>query len=254
MATAEVQIPSREKAVPGSANLSTANYPETGNISDVNAEIVVTKWIAALNEALDGQQYVDLGQLFLNESYWRDQLAFSWDYRTLRGPEQIVSFFQSGPARLKSLTIDKSSPSRQPIFSPIDFNAQVNGVSSFLTLETDVGRGRGLVRLLYDGSKWKAFTLFTAMYELRGYEEITGKRRPTGVEHGEHLGRRNWKDLRNATENFEGGLEPTVLIIGEDITIMDYDLQTEYSFTRCRTRRSYVGGKAATASTPNSDC
>ncbi len=47
-------------------------------------------------------------------------------------------------------------------------------MASFLTIETDMGRGTGLVGLLHDpedGGKWKAFTLFTAMHELKGHEE-----------------------------------------------------------------------------------
>jgi hypothetical protein len=48
----------------------------------------------------------------------------------------------------------------------VDFTGKIMGVQSFLTVETDVGRGRGLVELLQDqqdGGKWKAFTLFTTM-------------------------------------------------------------------------------------------
>ena len=88
---------------------------------------------------------------------------------------------------------------------------------SFLTIETDVGRGRGLVRLLQDqeDGKWKAFTLFTTMHELKGHEETVRGRRPNGVIHGGQPGRKNWQERRKATENFEGDIEPTVLILGK---------------------------------------
>ena len=100
---------------------------------------------------------------------------------------------------------------------PVDYKGKINGIASFLNIETDVGRGRGLVRLLKDpndGGKWKAFTLFTAMHELKGHEETVKANRPHGVAHGGQPGRKNWAERRVATEYFEGELEPTVLLIG----------------------------------------
>jgi hypothetical protein len=84
------------------------------------------------------------------------------------------------------LGIDESSELRRPTVSLIDSLGEVNGVNSFLTLETDVGRVRGIVRLGRDpgDGTWKGFTLFTAMHELKGFEEITGSRRPDGSERG----------------------------------------------------------------------
>ena len=86
-----------------------------------------------------------------------------------------------------------------------------------MTIETDVSRDRALLRLLQDpeeGGKWKAFTLFTAMHELKGYEETIEADRPHGVDHGGQPGRENWQERRHAPENFEDGNEPTVLILG----------------------------------------
>jgi len=88
-------------------------------------------------------------------------------------------------------------------------------VQAFLKVDTDVGRGAGLVRLVQENGTWKVFTLFTYLTELKGHEEAVGKKRPNGVEHGEHISRKNWLDRRNAEENFENGQEPTVLILGE---------------------------------------
>ena len=68
-----------------------------------------------------------------------------------------------------------------------------------------------------DGGEWKAFTLFTAMHELKGHEETTKLNRPHGIAHGGQPGRKNWAERRTAMENFEGDLEPIVLIIGMKI-------------------------------------
>lgn len=75
------------------------------------------------------------------------------------------------------------------------------------------------MRLVFDQGAWKVFTLFTYLKELKGHEESTGKNRPNGVEHGEHISEKNWLDKRKAEQNFEDGLEPTVLIMGEFILL-----------------------------------
>lgn len=225
MATAAVirpdnsTIPSYGRVEPGSNQLKAASYPDTAPVSSADASAVVTEWVDAFNHALLAQDPSAVKNLFLQGSCWRDQLGLSWDYHSLNGPDKIVSFLESAPrgSRVTSIKIDDSNSTRKPAVAAVDFKGKVNGVASFLTLETDVGRGRGLVRLLQDsqdGNKWKAFTLFTAMYELKGYEEKIANNRPQGVDHGGRVGRKNWQERRTATENYEGELEPLVLIIG----------------------------------------
>ena len=218
MATAAVQIPSYNRVEPGSNQLKQASYPTSNAPPTANVEKIATDWVEALNKALAGNHEA-IKQLFLPGACWRDQLGLSWDYHTLNGPDKMVSFLNDAPkgSRIKSIKIDKSNALRQPNVAAVDFKGQVNGVASFLTIETDVGRGRGLVRLLQDSEdsgKWKAFTLFTAMHELKGHEEMVFGNRPNGVDHGGQPGRKNWQERRNAQENFEDGNEPTVLILG----------------------------------------
>ena len=59
--------------------------------------------------------------------------------------------------------------------------AEADGITeAWITFETSVGRGHGHVRLR-GGQCW---TLLTTLYELKGYEEPKGLRRPMGAEHG----------------------------------------------------------------------
>ena len=221
MAGAKLQIPSSNYVVPGSHLLSTISLPEPITITTPNAESVATEWVSSFN------QLIQLGAstfstLFSNQSYWRDLLCLTWDFHVLQGPDQITSFVksQTSGCRIKSLAVDTSSDVRKPQISAIDFEGNIKGIQSFLIVETDVGQGRGLVRLLperEDPKKWKAFTLFTALEELRGHEELVHERRPTGTEHGTQSEKKNWKERRLAEENCEGDLEPVVLIIGESL-------------------------------------
>lgn len=220
MATAAVQVPSYNRVEPGSERLEAAAYPVSNAPPEKDVHKIVSEWAKSLNTSLSGQNYDSLKQLFLPGSCWRDQLGLSWDYHTFHGPEKIISFLKSSPrgSRIKSISIDDSSTLHSPHVSAADFNGEVKGVESFLNIETDVGKGPGIVRLLQDqqdGGKWKAFTLFTAMHELKGHEETTRGNRPLGVTHGGEPGRKNWQERRMATENFEGDLEPIVLILGK---------------------------------------
>ena len=229
MATAAVQTPSYNRVEPGSNQLKSAAYPESNAPPKADVHKIASEWVESLNKALSSQDYDTLKQLFLLGSCWRDQLALSWDYHTLNGPEKIISFLKSSPrgSRIKSISIDDSSTLHAPHVSAVDFDGKVKGVGSFLNIENDVGKGPGIVRLLQDqqdGGKWKAFTLFTAMHELKGHEETVYGNRPNGVTHGGKPGRKNWQERRTAMENFVGDLEPTVLILGNEPCIL---LQTD---------------------------
>lgn len=220
MATAVIDIPSSNRTLPGSHTLPQVQYPRSiGTLPpDLNPEAVVRQWVSLFNSHVHPEG-PSLSRLFLKDSYWRDLLCLTWDFHTLEGPDKIAALLKKQTAgwRIKSLAIDTSSDVGTPKVGPVDFEGNLKCVQSFLAVETDVGRGRGLVRLLQDSEdegKWKAFTLFTALQELKGHEELNRERRPTGTEHGSHSERTNWKERRIAEENFEGQLEPAVLIVG----------------------------------------
>jgi hypothetical protein len=114
----------------------------------------------------------------------------------------MIAFLEKG-CRIKSITIDRSSDFRKPVVTGFDGKGNVKGVQTFLSVESDVGSGMGVVKLLQQDGKLKAFTLFTSMRELKGHEEATCSRRPEGVAHGGQPGRKNWEERRRADENFE---------------------------------------------------
>ena len=217
MATAAVAIPSHNRVEIGSCQLRAAGYPEPQTPQKADIRKIATDWVDSLNNVLSSSDFESVNRLFLDDSYWRDQLGLSWDYHTFNGPKKIISFLKSAPhgSRIKSIKIDDSSALHSPHVSAADYNGHISGVGSFLTIETDVGRGPGIVRLLQDqDGKWKAFTLFTAVHELKGHEEKVRGNRPQGVVHGGNPGRKNWQERRTAMENFEVDIEPTVLILG----------------------------------------
>ena len=63
---------------------------------------------------------------------------------------------------------------------------------AWIAFETEVGRGRGHLRL----KEGKAWTLLTTLDELKGHEEPRGDRRPQGVVHGGEPDRETWLEER----------------------------------------------------------
>jgi putative flavoprotein involved in K+ transport len=82
---------------------------------------------------------------------------------------------------------------------------------AWIAFETEVGRGRGHLRLR-DGRAW---TLLTTLHELKGHEEPAGPARPMGAERGASRGRRTWLEQREQ-EAAELGhtTQPYVVIVG----------------------------------------
>ena len=153
----------------------------------------------------------------MKESYWRDLLCMTWDFHTLQGPEQITRYIQSSSkdSRITNISLDKSAAHKMPQLADL---GSLKVVQTFIKLETTSGRGNGLVRLVPDASddgRWKAFTVFTTLHELKGFEEAIRSRRPTGVDRGLEDRSHNWKDRLLSQQNFEGGREPTILIVGK---------------------------------------
>lgn len=136
---------------------------------------------------------------------------------TLKGSATVAFLHKhKDGCRLQKMEVDKSTKGREPAVASLDYTGKAKSVNAFLNVETDVGRGRGIVRLCQDptDSVWKAYTLFTSLEELKGFEEPLNHRRGHGVEHGEHPRRMNWIERRERERNYADGSSPTVLIVG----------------------------------------
>lgn len=206
----QLHLPSRERVEPGSHNIPLGKFPET-NIAPGDPNEIATEIVTQLSRALREKDASAISQLFLENSYWRDHLCLSWDFRTVKGREAITNFV-TGSSYI-GLTVDRSTPFRAPHNGPIDAFGEVHGAESFINVTTSYGFGQGVVRLAQVGNEWKIFTISTTLLELTGHEEATNARRPVGVKHGEQQGRQNWQDRRTADGNYKDK-DPAVLIIG----------------------------------------
>jgi len=187
----------------------TADRPD---LTEQGVEEVAGTWLADLDRALAARDADAAAGLFLADGWWRDLLALTWDLRTFHGGERIRGMLTQrlAPSGLTGLALTEGKPPQ--LAEPAE---GVRWVEAFFDFETAVGRGRGVVRLMPagDGGGWRAWTLLTALQELRGHEEPLGPRRPVGVEHGEHRDRETWLDRRRREHAF-ADRDPRVLVVG----------------------------------------
>ncbi|MCA1285525.1 NAD(P)/FAD-dependent oxidoreductase [Salipiger bermudensis] len=169
--------------------------------STVTAE--VQDMLDSLNAALEEGDAQAASALFATDSYWRDLIAVTWNLKTVEGPAGVQDMLaaQLKHTKPRSFAIQKG-----------ELPGEDGGViTAWITFETAVGRGWGLMRLK-DGRIW---TLLTALQELKGFEENRGKRRPMGAEHGAAKNRKSWKEKREAEAAELGYTEqPYTVIIG----------------------------------------
>ena len=215
-----VGIPSHMRPVPGSINIAPAIFPQpTKTTKSTQPLDIAANFVVAFNDALKNKALLDLSLLFLDNGFWRDHLALTWELRTLQGPPRIYDFLKGAAIsrdgfRIQNIAVDASNVVRAPRFAPVDADGEVTGVQFFLNIDTVHGTGQGLVRLVEEAGEWKVFTLYTRLEELKGHEQTIFDRRPVGAEHGGKPGRNNWADKRAAALDYADGSEPAVLVVG----------------------------------------
>jgi putative flavoprotein involved in K+ transport len=161
----------------------------------------VDAWLARFEDALAQGDAAAAAELFGDDSYWRDLVAFTWNLKTVEGRDGVRAMLDA--------TLGHTKPRAWRTTEP---PAAADGVAeAWIEFETEVGRGRGHLRLK-DGKAW---TLLTTLSELKGHEEPAGVGRPPGAEHGAKPDRETWLEQREREARELGHTtQPDVVIVG----------------------------------------
>src|SRR5688500_18320515 len=129
----------------------------------------VENWLEQFERALAEPGDASLKALFHPDSHWRDVLALTWNIRTVNGANAIVRELKAhaGRARPKDFRTDPDRTPPRPVT-----RVGTDAIESIFKFETAEGRGSGVLRLIpdaSDGNKLKAWTLHTALDELKGH-------------------------------------------------------------------------------------
>src|SRR5215468_11105895 len=164
--------------------------------------IAAESWLAEFEAALGARDDVALKKLFHPDSYWRDALALSWTLQTVNGRNDILKTLKQQAASVApsgfAIDPDRAAPRKVT-------RAGTDCIEAIFRFETKLGRGDGIIRLIPDaddGNRLKAWTLLTALEELKGFEEQLGVSRPRGNAYSRDFRGPNWLDLRNASNAY----------------------------------------------------
>jgi cation diffusion facilitator CzcD-associated flavoprotein CzcO len=168
------------------------------------------EWLAQFQSALGQSGEAALKALFHPDSHWRDVLALTWELRTVSGRDAILkeltAHAQAAPTGFR-IALDRAAPRRVK-------RAGAEVIEAIFAFETAVGRGSGVLRLTpaADGTL-KAWTLLTALDELKGHEEHVGRARPSGQAYSRDFHGPNWLDKRKSAAAYTDH-DPAVLVVG----------------------------------------
>ena len=170
-------------------------------MSDEEATQQASNWFESFAGALISHDISGILGLFLEDCYWRDLLAFTWNIKTLEGKAAIAAMLEAQLRGVGATDLRLSG-------SPIDTGTSTE---AWFTFETSVARCDGIVRLR-DG---RCRTILTITRELKGFEEKTGARRELGLKHKADPNRETWSEARRREEAELGRTEqPYCVIIG----------------------------------------
>ncbi|VUC35020.1 unnamed protein product [Clonostachys rosea] len=194
------------------------DLPETAPVTSVpNAWRVAHEWLSKLEAAFSSGDFSKLGDLFNEDSWWRDIIALQWDFRTIHGREAIQNFLsqnkESGP--LSNFRLHETGKF-QPRLEIVNEKTGFAWISSLFHFESPIGTGSGVLRLTQERpGVWKAFAVYTTLQTLKAHDEPLVEKRwygtidsmPGGLSKG------TWSERRKRQVDFLDE-DPQVLVVG----------------------------------------
>jgi putative flavoprotein involved in K+ transport len=158
-------------------------------------------WLAMFGETLEKGDTAATLDLFAEDCYWRDIVAFTWNVKTMEGKAAIAAMLEA--------TLAATKPSAWRVTSAAGTGSEP--IQAWFGFATAAGQGTGIFTL--EGGKCR--TILTTLQSLDGYEEPAGATRPMGVRHGADRNRTTWAERRASEEAaFGNGADPYCLVIG----------------------------------------
>lgn len=193
---------SAQTDLPTSARLGIS----TADVKSVDASQIASQWLTAFGDKVSKNDIDGILSLLTDDSWWRDLLAMTWDFRSFQGTDRIRQFLADRLAGSKLSNFQLTSASVDDLYADLAW------VRVHFTFENSVGSGSGVARLVpikdaNGGVQWKAHNVFTNLEELRGHPERSGALRNPEPNHGK------WIDQRQREIEFEDR-DPEVLVIG----------------------------------------
>ncbi|EIW83472.1 FAD/NAD(P)-binding domain-containing protein [Coniophora puteana RWD-64-598 SS2] len=189
----------------------------------VSASSIAQAWLNQFTTALASSSPSDaVANLFIEDGFWKDVLALTWDFRTFGGHASIKRLLDArlapvgGLNNVKLIEDDLRKPEVQRMFPDLVL------LRLLFTFETNVGKGTAIVNLVpTKGGEWKAYMLLTHLDGLKDYPEQVGELRNQKAAHG------TWEAKRAAESEFKNN-DPTIVIVGAGHTGLEIAARLKY--------------------------
>jgi cation diffusion facilitator CzcD-associated flavoprotein CzcO len=168
-------------------------------------------WLQNFETAARSNDAKAVRQLFLEDSHWRDLLAFTWNIETHSGADAIEALLKRTLATTKPHSL-RIAPDRTP--PQVVSRAGEDCIEAIIGFQTSVGPCSGIVRLMPDThGRLRCWVLMTDLNDISNHEQQLGQHRPTGEEYSGGFGKKNWLDHRNKQWAYENH-DPAVIVVG----------------------------------------
>ncbi|KAL8284307.1 hypothetical protein RQP46_005056 [Phenoliferia psychrophenolica] len=167
-------------------------------------ESIAQTWLTSFAVASAKGDGAGFAKLFAEDGFWRDILAFTNDYRTIRTPKIAKAASDRFPiVKAKDFVFAVTKPAIGHPFPDVSF------LSVHFEFSTAVGPAYGIANLIREKGQWVAYTCFTL---LEGVHDNPAKVGPNRS-HGTHNDKVSY-DTRLEQEAEFTSADPEVLIIG----------------------------------------
>ena len=138
----------------------------------LHPDITATDWLSGFAAAISNGDSIAVAALMLPEGWFRDILAFNWNFRSLEGRNKITSYLSSAlsNAQVTNVRLDRSDDlSPRVSHATPGEPAEVQLAFSF---EVPHGTCRGYARLLPDADgAFRALGVVVVLFDLHGRGE-----------------------------------------------------------------------------------
>lgn len=170
---------------------------------------LIASWLGDLERAVSQRDAAALADLFVEQSYWRDMVAFSWDLRCVAGNEAVAqTLLEEG---------ERADPGRWRIAESMSAPRSVTRggrevTEAFIEFDLGIGGGTGLVRLVRDerDGRHRCWTLLTRLRSLAGHGSEPW---PDGLGYEPRPEAWSWQAHRELESSY-ADRDPEVLVVG----------------------------------------
>jgi putative flavoprotein involved in K+ transport len=186
--------------------------PEPAAGALVEPAAAVADWLRRFEHALAGGDPAAIAALFLPDAHWRDVLGTAWTLNTLSGAPALARALAEVPAARRPHAL--ACARGRAAVRWVDRVGE-RTIEALIDFETGVGPGEGVLRLRPDPADGalRAWTLLTALVEIRGHEERFRRAPAAAAASSRTFLGPNWLARRERDARYDDR-DPAVLVVG----------------------------------------